>query len=52
MIRGYKKDVNIFSCYLPPKLSKVESAEFMETLANAIAEAKITSDGWFVVGGD
>ena len=51
-LRGYKREFNIFSCYLTPKLTKAESTEFMETLSNAIAEAKVTSDGWFVVGGD
>ena len=51
-LRGYKKEVNVFSCYLPPKLNRSESTDFLDTLSNAIAEAKTSSDGWFVVGGD
>ena len=27
-LRNYKKDVTVFSCYIPPKLSKNESTEF------------------------
>ena len=44
-LRGYKKEVNVFSCYLPPKLNRAESLDFMDTLSNAIAEAKTSSDG-------
>ena len=51
-LRGYKKEMNIFSCYIPQKLTKAESIDFLDTLANATAEAKQTSDGWFVIGGD
>ena len=29
-IKGYKKDVTFFSCYLPPKYSKVESTDMLD----------------------
>ena len=51
-LRNYKKEITIFSCYIAPKLSKTDSAAFMETLSDAISEAKSTSEGWFVLGGD
>ena len=44
--------MNSFSCYIPPKLIKAESMEFLETLSDAVAEAKTTSEGWFVIGRD
>ena len=29
-LRGYKKEINIFSCYIvPPKLTKAESIDFL-----------------------
>ena len=51
-LRNYKKSVTVFSCYLPPKYSKAESIEFMETLSDAIGEAKSADEGWVVLGGD
>ena len=51
-LKSHKKDITVFSCYLPPRLSKNESNEMIETLADAIAESKTTSDGWYLVGGD
>ena len=51
-LRGYKKELSIFSCYLQPTLNCAESLDFMDTLSNTIAEAETSSDGWFVVGGD
>lgn len=51
-LRSYKKEITVFSCYLPPKLNKNESQNMIECLADAIGEAKSTSDGWFLIGGD
>ena len=44
-LKGYNKEVNVFSCYVPPKLTKSESAELLETLSDAIAESKQSSEG-------
>ena len=51
-IKNCKKELTIFSCYLPPKLSKIESTSFLDVLTDAISEAKSTSDGWLMIGGD
>ena len=51
-LKRYSKDLTVFSCYLPPKLSKKESCEFFDVLTDAITEAKTTSKGWLVVGGN
>lgn len=51
-IRGHKQILTFFSCYVPPKFTKVESLEFMELLSIAIAEAKTGSEGWIAIGGD
>ena len=51
-IKNYKKGITIFSCYLPPKLSRKESQEFMEVLADAVGETKSTSNDWVLIGGD
>ena len=51
-IKGYSKELTVFSCYLPPRLLRRESNEFMELLSDAISEAKQSSDGWLMVGGD
>ena len=51
-LKGYKQTLTFFSCYVPPKLTKDESLEFMDLLSNAIAEAKTSGEGWFVLGGD
>ena len=51
-LRNYKKEINVFSCYIPPKLTRQQSTEFLDTLSDAIAECKMSSEGWFVIGGD
>ena len=51
-VKGYNKDLTVFSCYLPPRLLMKESTEFMDLLTDAISEAKQSSDGWMLVGGD
>ena len=51
-IKGYKKDVTFFSCYLPPKYTKAESSDMLDALSEAIAESKKSSEGWIIVGGD
>ena len=51
-LRNYKKELNIFSCYVPPKFSKSDSVRFLDTLSDAIAEAKTSSEGWFSIGAD
>ena len=33
-------------------MSRSESIEFLDTLSNAIAEAKHSSEGWYLIGGD
>ena len=51
-LRNYKKEVNVFSCYIPSKYNKAETTEFLDVLSNAITEAKMSSEGWFLLGGD
>ena len=51
-IKGYEKDLTLFSCYLPPKLTRQESAEFFDVLTDAITQARSSSDGWISIGGD
>ena len=51
-IKGYKKEITFFSCYLPPKYPKAESSDMLDTLSEAIAESKKSSEGWIVIGGD
>ena len=51
-VKGYKNEITAFSCYLPPKLTRQESADFFDVLTDAIAESRTTSEGWITVGGD
>ena len=51
-LRGYKTEITVFSCYIPPKLTKNQSVEFLDLLTDAISEAKTTSEGWILIGGD
>ena len=51
-LKNYKKDVTVISCYIPPGLSKNESAEFLDALSDVITEVKKKVEGWIVLGGD
>ena len=51
-IKGYKTEIMVFSCYLPPKLNRAQSTEFFDVLTDCISKAKTTSEGWLLVGAD
>ena len=52
-LKSVKKEIVVFSCYLPPKIPKKKMEEIMETLTDAISEARAKSDSpWIVLGGD
>ena len=51
-LRNYKKEINVFSCYILPKLTRQQSVEFLDALSDTIAECKMSSEGWFIIGGD
>ena len=52
-LRGVKREIIAFSCYLPPKIPKKELENILETLTDAISEARAKSDSpWIVIGGD
>ena len=51
-IRGYKEEMNLISCYIPPKLTKAQSLEFLDLFSDTIAEVKQSLEGWIVIGGD
>ena len=52
-MRGVQREIVIFSCYLPPKINKVDLDTIMETLTDLISEARAkTENPWVIVAGD
>ena len=52
-LKGIKREIVVFSCYIPPKLKKKEVTSILETLTDAISEAKAKANcPWIVVAGD
>ena len=52
-LKGVQRELVIFSCYLPPKINKTGMDRLLESLTDAISEAKAKVDNpWVVVAGD
>ena len=52
-LKGIKRELVVFSCYMPPKLNKKQADSILETLTDAISEAKAKANSpWIVVAGD
>ena len=50
---GMKRELVVFSCYLPPGIPGREFDKMMEALTDAITEAKSKADSlWIILGGD
>ena len=52
-LRGVRREIVIFSCYIPPKVNKKEVTDIFESLTDAISEGKAKANSpWIVVAGD
>ena len=52
-LKGVKREIVAFSSYFPPKIPKAKMESIMETLTDAISEAKAKTDNpWLIVGAD
>ena len=52
-MRGVKREIVVFSCYLPPGIGGTELARIQEALTDAISEAKLKANSpWMIIGGD
>ena len=52
-LRGVKREIVLFSCYLPPKMPKNKVDSIFETLTDAISEAKAKANSpWMIIAGD
>ena len=52
-IRGVKREIVIFSFYMPPKFVKKDSELVIETLIDAVSEARAKANSpWIVIAGD
>ena len=50
---GIKREVVIFSCYIPPKLNKQSIECTLENLTDAISKARAKAGSpWIIIGGD
>ena len=48
-----KREVVIFSCYIPPKVPKKSVQEIFESLTDAISEARAKANSpWLIIAGD
>ena len=52
-LKGVRREIVVFTCYLPPNINKDTIEAIMETLTDSIGEAKAkTENPWIVIGGD
>ena len=52
-ITGVKREVVVFSCYIPPKLNKKVIEKIFESLTDAIGKANANANSpWLIVTGD
>ena len=52
-LHGFKKQHLLFSCYLPPRYTALENAQFMNKLVDVINEARSKfPEAWITIGGD
>ena len=52
-LKGVKREIVVFTCYLPPRLTKKEITDILETLTDAVSEARAKIESpWLCIGGD
>ena len=52
-LSGVNRELVIFSCYLPPSLSRAQAEKIIEALTDAISEAKAKANSpWMIIAGD
>ena len=52
-MKGVKKEIVVFSVYLPPGIKGEIMTDILEALTDAVSEAKAKADDpWLIIGGD
>ena len=52
-LSGVKRELVVFSCYLPPSLGRAQAERIIEALTDAISEAKAKANSpWMIIAGD